>query len=110
MGQLKKASPCLCCTRVTDPRNCENKNCHPWRQWFLGRWEMIHNYPRQQMEDSKPTPVGVHLGGRHYAAHHQAEAYLKTDPCKACLCPKDLCTTPCRVRRAWEEARNEVFL
>ena len=26
------------------------------------------------------------------------------------VCPKELCSSPCRVRRAWEEAKKEVFL
>ena len=110
MKQYKYPSPCLGCTRVADPRNCENKNCKPWRQWFLDRWALIHGYPRQQMEESKPEPFGVNVGGRSYAAPHQVQRYLSKDPCEGCLCPKDLCAEPCRVRRAWEEARSEVFL
>ncbi len=110
MRTNKKPSPCLTCTRVADPRNCENKNCQLWRKWFLGRWEQIHNYPRVKMEQAKMQPVGVNVGGTHYAAPHQVTGYLETDPCEKCLCPKDLCTSACRVRRAWEEARQEVFL
>lgn len=103
-------SPCLSCTRVKDPRNCDNKLCQPWRQWFLRRWDMIHRYPREQMDKGQRKPVGVPLGGRHYAAPHQVEAYRNNDPCKTCLCPKDLCTTPCRHKRAWEQAKGDVFL
>ena len=32
-------SPCLTCKRVKDPRNCENKSCKLWRDWFLDRWQ-----------------------------------------------------------------------
>ncbi len=103
-------SPCLRCTRVANPRECDNKNCKQWQAWFLQRWEMIHAYPRKKMEQSKVVPVGVPLGGQHYAAPHQVQAYLRTDPCQACLCPKDLCATPCRIRRDWEAAKQEVFL
>ena len=71
---------------------------------------MIHRYPRRQMEQAELKPVGVSVGGTRYAAPHQVQAYLQKDPCKECMCPKDLCTTPCRVRRAWEEAKGEVFL
>lgn len=110
MTNEKYPSPCLSCTRVKDPRNCENKNCMRWQKWFLGRWELIHNYPRAKMEQAQLQPVGVPLGGRYYAAPHQVKAHFDTDPCKKCLCPKDLCTSPCRVKRAWEEAKEEVFL
>ena len=105
-----RPSPCLCCTRVADPRACDNKNCTQWRLWFLGRWELIHRYPREHMEAVQLKPVGVPVGGRHYAAPHQVKAYLQKDPCATCVCPKDLCTSPCRVRRAWEEAKGETFL
>lgn len=30
--------PCTLCTRVDDPSRCENKNCAPWRSWFLSKW------------------------------------------------------------------------
>ena len=103
-------SPCLTCTRVRDPRGCDNKNCKPWQRWFLDRWELIHSFPRKQMEQAELKPVGVKVGGRHYAAPHQVRAYLRNDPCQDCVCPKDLCTSPCRVRRAWEETKKEVFL
>ena len=110
MQKEKYPSPCLTCTRVADPRSCENKACQPWRKWFLSRWEQIHNYPRKKMEAVQMQPVGVNVGGVHYAAPHQVRQYLGSDPCEKCLCPKDLCSTSCRVRRAWEEAKKEVFL
>lgn len=105
-----RVSPCLGCTRVENPEECENKKCKPWQAWFLGRWELIHQYSRRQMDNSVPQPAGVPLGGRHYALPHQVEAYLGADPCEDCQCPKDLCTSPCRVRRAWKEARKESGL
>lgn len=110
MKKEKYPSPCLSCTLVADPRDCDNKNCQPWRKWFLHRWEQIHNYPRAHMEHAELKPVGVNVGGTHYAAPHQTRQYLNNDPCQACLCPKDLCSSPCRVKRAWEEAKQEVFL
>ncbi len=106
----KHPSPCLSCSRVPDPRACDNKNCRQWQQWFLGRWDLIHRYPRKQMDNAVLKPVGVPLGGRHYAAPHQVQAYLQKDPCEKCVCPKELCSTPCRVRRAWEEAKGETLL
>lgn len=110
MTKEKHPSPCLTCTRVADPRNCENKNCMRWQKWFLGRWELIHNYPRAKMETARTQPVGVNVGGTHYAAPHQVRQYLEKDPCGQCLCPKDLCIQPCGIRRAWDAAKREVFL
>lgn len=110
MKRDKHPSPCLTCTRVVNPRACDNKNCQSWQKWFLDRWALIHAYPRQQMEQAKLEPVGVTVGGKHYAAPNQVRRYLENDPCAACPCPKDLCSSPCRVRRAWDEAKKEVFL
>lgn len=106
----QRISPCLTCTRVKNPRECNNKFCHPWRQWFLGRWELIHNYPREKMEQAKVEPVGVPLGGRHYATPTQVEQYRNNDPCGSCVCADGLCSTPCRLKRNWEAAKKEVFL
>lgn len=103
-------SPCLRCTRVADPRRCDNKLCKPWRAWFLQRWSLIHNYPRAEMEKDDLKEVGVNVGGRTYAPPHRVREYLEKDPCKSCVCPKDLCSTPCRVKRAWEERKGEMFL
>ena len=75
--QGRNPSPCLTCTRVPNPRNCENKQCRLWQRWFLARWNLIHTWPRT------------------------------TDPCKGCLCPRDLCATPCRRKVTWLEAKEE---
>lgn len=106
----KVPSPCLTCTRVRDPEQCENKACSVWRAWFIARWDSLRSSPRLAMEQARMEPVGVSLGGRIYAPPHQVREYLEEDPCEKCLCPKDLCTGPCRVRRAWEEAKGERFL
>lgn len=105
----KAPSPCLTCTRVRDPQNCDNKLCQPWRQWFRRRWDMIHRYPREQIERSR-QPVGVPLGGRRYALPHEVEAYLKEDPCKECKCPKALCSTPCQYKKMWTQAKGKETL
>lgn len=103
-----KISPCLTCSRVENPQKCENKNCNVWRQWFISSWDQMRSFPRQLRQDREPVPVGVPLGGRRYAAPHETLRYLETDPCEGCLCPRDLCATPCRVRLNWERAGNEV--
>ena len=101
-------SPCLSCTRVPHPEDCENKNCNPWQQWFLDQWELIHRFPRAHMEKAELKPAGVRVGGRYYAPPYQVEEYLRKDPCEACVCAGSVCTSPCRIRRSWEEAREEA--
>ncbi len=107
--ECRKKSPCLSCSRVADPASCENKNCQAWRNWFLARWELFRSYPRRKKELLPAQPEGVPLGGEHYAMPHQVQAYLYQDPCSKCKCPRDLCIAPCRVRRAWDAAREEVL-
>ena len=34
-------SPCLTCTKVEDPSQCENKMCGKWRLWFISEWEKM---------------------------------------------------------------------
>ena len=104
-----KISPCGYCTRVADPRQCENKNCMLWRKWYIDRWEAMRAAVRLRM-DQPAAPVGVCVSGTYYAAPHQVEAYLEADPCVGCLCPQDLCGTPCRAKASWERSRREVLL
>lgn len=101
-------SPCVLCTRVKDPGNCENKNCKVWQKWFLARWELIRGFPRQAMEQAPLTPVGISLGGHIYCHPSQKRDYIANNPCDTCKCPQDLCTAPCRVRRVWEESKGEI--
>ncbi len=54
-------SPCLKCNRVKDPKNCENKNCNPWRNWFLKSWNSIHGfYKTYKKEDTHELEAGSH--------------------------------------------------
>ena len=46
MDTTKCNSPCETCTRVQDPKGCENKNCGDWRMWFLRRWAAFHRYSK----------------------------------------------------------------
>lgn len=41
---VKAGSPCENCTRVAKPEECGNKGCVAWKEWFMNRWEQIHNY------------------------------------------------------------------
>lgn len=106
-GQGKNPSPCLTCTRVPNPRNCENKQCKLWQRWFLARWALIHTWPRAVMDREDFRPGGVTVGGNTYSHPDAVRRYLATDPCKGCLCPRDLCTTPCRVKETWLKAKEE---
>lgn len=102
----KHLSPCLTCTRVADPEDCTDKSCRVWQNWFLEQWERVRVMARQSKDVL--DPVGVPLGGNHYAAPHQVQAYLEIDPCVVCLCPRELCTASCGKRRNWEQAKKEV--
>lgn len=35
--------PCLTCTSVQDPSQCESKMCGRWRLWFLCEWERLRS-------------------------------------------------------------------
>ena len=106
----RKISPCMGCTRVQDPRNCENKNCQLWQKWFLNRWEGMRKAFLVQMHTTPREKAGVGIGGIRYAMPHEVRAYYRQDPCTGCVCNKDLCDNPCPSRRSWEMARRDVFL
>lgn len=103
-------SPCMHCTRVKDPRECENKDCKVWRDWFIGRWDDLRRQPRLSMERLRTQPVGVNIGGTYYAAPHRVKRYLEEDPCEGCLCPRDLCALPCKLKRQWLQTRQDAFI
>lgn len=106
-SQTKTPSPCLTCTRVPNPRDCENKQCRLWQRWFLARWALIHAWPRAVMEQENLGPTGVVIGGKTYSHPGEVRRYLAADPCNKCLCPRDLCAAPCRVKVTWERAKEE---
>jgi len=97
-------SPCMRCTRVANPEDCENKTCKAWRSWFISRWDAMRRGVRRDMEAVQPQPAGVQVGANCYAAPHQVMGYLKSDPCESCLCPRDLCVTACPVKKNWLNA------
>ena len=95
--------PCLCCERVADPANCENKDCKPWRQWYVATWDSMRLAPRLELEHRPKKTEGTVIGGVRYALPHRVHHYLEHDPCEKCLCPRDLCVIPCRVKRDWQK-------
>ncbi len=103
-------SPCLRCTRVKNPRGCENKECQVWRNWFVSRWDRMRLQTRLQREKLPDEKEGVNIGGITYALPHRVHSYLNNDPCEKCLCPKDLCMLPCKQKRNWIKAKEDVFL
>lgn len=101
-------SPCLQCTRVRDPKNCENKLCKDWQAWFIDRWESMRDFVRTEMEQAPTQDIGIPLGGRRYVSPHRVNEYMHQDPCQRCLCPKDCCQIPCPSKQAWLQMRKEV--
>ncbi len=104
----KRESPCLTCTRVKNPSDCENKNCRVWRAWFTESWERVRMNPRLQKEKDRSGLEGVTICGRTYLLPDKVRQYLKTSPCKTCPMPEYLCTSPCPAYRTWQETRKEV--
>lgn len=96
--RMQIQSPCLGCIRVPDPEKCDNKACVPWRRWFTGRWELLRRQYGLRSTAVLPT------GELHPAALAQQE-----DPCKSCLCPRDLCQTPCGLRVVWETEKEMIL-
>ena len=103
-------SPCVRCKKVPDPRQCLDKECPLWRNWFLGQWEGMRRQVRQNYHAAPVQPEGVNIGGVHYAPPHWARKYLDTDPCGECKCPKEVCLVPCGRKQRWVQAREEVYM
>ena len=36
-------NPCLTCTMVENPKNCERKGCPAWQKWWITRWENMRS-------------------------------------------------------------------
>lgn len=106
----KESSPCLTCTRVKNPGDCENKNCRVWRAWFTASWDRARMHPRLQMEKDRSGLEGVSICGTTYILPDRVREYLQNSPCKTCPMPMELCTSPCPAYRTWQETRKEVSL
>lgn len=100
-------SPCTYCCRVADPKNCDNKKCVPWKQWFLTRWEDTRKLFRESKEITSHIPMGIPLGGHYYPHPHQTREFLENGPCKHCKIPKDICYTPCPAQLQWKRFKEE---
>lgn len=102
-------SPCMKCVKVANPGLCEDKTCDAWRKWYIEKWNAMRVRQRLSMEHLAMEREGVNIGGEIYALPHRVKGYLETDPCEKCLCPKDLCRVPCKVKRNWNGARELVM-
>lgn len=101
--------PCTYCSKVPDPRNCDNKKCVPWRKWFVNRWDQTRKLFCRSMANAPVEQVGVPLGGERYAHPHRVRAYRQNGPCPSCSLPKDLCAAPCPAYRMWKEETEETY-
>ena len=87
---IKHHSPCFTCTRVPDPRACDNKECRPWRQWFIDRWAEIHALaPQDQSKDHTSRMTAV-------------------DPCDGCICARIACIGLCQKKQQWLEENGDI--
>ena len=91
--------PCRGCYLVPNPVACENKDCRPWRQWFIAQWDQRRRQVRQRLEKESCVQQGVPLGGRQYYHPEKLRRYMDNDPCKACWLAKCECQVACRVKR-----------
>lgn len=49
----RKQYPCSTCVRTKDPIRCENKNCNPWKKWFLERWNEMHEAYKEFIKEEE---------------------------------------------------------
>ena len=101
-------SPCITCTRVRDPKNCENKLCKDWQSWFIGRWNAMRKALCAEAAQAPVGDIGVPLGGNRYASPHRVRDFLDVNPCRKCVYPADACQMPCKTKLAWSEMQSEV--
>lgn len=50
---MENKKPCLTCTKVEDPSDCEIKSCLEWRKWFLKKWAQIRRAAGKEIKDGK---------------------------------------------------------
>ena len=101
-------SPCLTCTRVKDPRNCENKLCKDWQNWFVERWDAMR---ASIYAGTVPLAVdrnAITVGGYQYSHPDHVRQFLRYKPCLTCNCPEDLCKEPCTLLVVWEAMKEKA--
>ena len=101
-------SPCLACTRVRDPKNCENKLCREWQAWFIDRWEAMRTSIMHADCGNSIHADTVSVGGTKYYHPDQVRRSMETNPCLRCIRSKGLCAGPCQVKRTWNEEKEKM--
>lgn len=100
------SSPCLCCQRVRDPQNCENKLCKEWQAWFIDRWESMRRAIKDKVQGKGIQGEAISVGGTKYHHPERVREFLKLDPCLRCPWRDGLCPNPCDTRKVWLEAKE----
>ena len=56
---MARKNPCLTCTLVERPKDCDRKGCVAWQNWWLERWEnMRSRYCRELMDEERKAADG----------------------------------------------------
>ena len=80
--------PCNLCIE----RNCPQEGCRAWQDWFLSRWEDVHEAAWQAVDESWKRR-------RDYFTYELP--HLRRCPCAGCPC-ESWCRKPCAGKRIWE--------
>lgn len=99
----KTPCPCKTCRRVSNSYACDNKECTRWQEWWIEQWERTRVLFRAA-KDIQPAPAPANK--LQYDTPDHVRRYLAEDPCTKCKIPKDLCSTPCRSKKNWEDAKK----
>ena len=98
----KTPSPCKTCRQVSSSYSCDNKDCPRWKAWWLDQWERT----RILLCSVKDAPPEENPYAFQYDTPDHVRRYLSEDPCEKCKIPKEFCSTPCRSKKTWEDARG----
>ena len=108
VNDRSRERPCLECTRVVNPANCENKQCKEWQNWFIARWDAMR---ASLYASAAPLTVerdAITVGGYKYSHPDYVRKFLKDKPCLTCNCPADLCKEPCTLLVVWEAMKEKA--
>lgn len=51
--------PCLTCTRVKNPIECDNKTCRTWQDWYIRSWNKLRSmYLANERSESNDRSKG----------------------------------------------------
>lgn len=101
-------SPCLTCTRVKNPSNCENKLCNDWQNWFIERWDEMRASIYSEAMPLVVDRSAIMVGGYKYSHPDYVRRFLQHKPCLNCDCPAELCKEPCAMLVVWEAMKEKA--